>query len=66
MANVSILMQTCDALAENSERLRNAHRWAVEYGWESPPAEDQATLWKAAEQLDRFRFKLLQFARGAE
>jgi hypothetical protein len=63
---VSVLAETCDALAQDAERLRMAHVWAIEYGWEAKPAEDQETLAKAAEKLDRFRLKLLQFARQPE
>jgi len=64
MANVSILMQTCDALAQDAERLRKAHDWSAEYGWEQKPAEDQETLSQAAEKLERFRLSLLKLARS--
>lgn len=63
---VSVLMQTCDSLAQDAERLRMAHTWSIEYSWEARPAEDQETLWEAAEKVDRFRLKLLQFARKPE
>jgi hypothetical protein len=60
---VSMLMQTCDTLAQDAERLRMAHIWDREYHWPNPIAEDEPTLREAAEKVERFRLGLLRFTR---
>jgi hypothetical protein len=62
-APISILMQTIDTLAQDAERLRMAHVWDREYNWSNPIAEDEATLYEAAEKVERFRLGLLRFTR---
>ncbi len=62
-APVSELMQTCDALAADAERLRKAHVLAREYNWPAPIVEDEDTLREAAEKVERFRLGLLRFTR---
>jgi hypothetical protein len=62
-APVSMLMQTCDSLAFDAERLRMAYVWDREYNWPNPIAEDEQTLREAAEKVERFRLGLLRFTR---
>jgi hypothetical protein len=60
---VSILLQTCDTLAQDAERLRMAHVWARENNWPAPIVEDENTLREAAEKVERCRLGLLRFTR---
>ena len=57
---VPVLLQTCETLMHDAERLRMAHVWGREHNWQ--PAEDEATLQKAADRIERFRRNLLRLA----
>jgi hypothetical protein len=61
--HVSILNETAEVLRFNAERMRMAHAWAIEYGWDSRPLESPEILELQAEKLDKLSRSLLRTAR---